>query len=58
VYDAATQRFAMMIVTYIVQHQHQVQQQVRIKVVKHNEMPKAGPKKSICHSQKLEMILK
>ena len=29
-----------------------------LKVVKHIEMPKAGPKKSICHFQKLEMILK
>ena len=28
------------------------------KVVKHIEMPKAGPKKSICHFQKPEMILK
>jgi len=29
-----------------------------LKVVKHVEMPKAAPKKSICHFQKLEMILK
>ena len=29
-----------------------------IKVVIHVEMPKAAPKKSICHFQKLEMILK
>jgi len=29
-----------------------------VKVVKHIEMPKAGPKKSVCHFQKLEMILK
>jgi len=28
------------------------------KVVKHIKMPKAGPQKSICHIQKLEMILK
>jgi len=28
------------------------------KVVIHVEMPKAAPKKSICHFQKLEMILK
>jgi len=28
------------------------------KVVKHIEMPKACPKKSMCHFQKLEMILK
>jgi len=31
---------------------------VMIKVVKHIEMSKAGPQKSICHFQKLEMILK
>jgi len=30
---------------------------LRFKVVKHIEMPKACPKKSICHFQKLEMIL-
>jgi len=29
----------------------------RFKVVKYIEMPKAAPQKSICHSQKLEMIL-
>ena len=29
-----------------------------IKVLKHIEMSEAGPKKSICHFQKLEMILK
>jgi len=29
-----------------------------IKVVIHVEIPKAAPKKSICHFQKLEMILK
>jgi len=29
-----------------------------LKVVIHVEMPKAAPKKSICHFQKLEMILK
>ena len=29
-----------------------------IKVVRHIEMPKAAPKKSFCHFQKLEMILK
>ena len=29
-----------------------------LKVGKHIEMPKAAPKKSICHFQKLEMILK
>jgi len=29
-----------------------------VKVVRHIEMPKAAPKKSICHFQKLEMILK
>ena len=29
-----------------------------VKVVIHVEMPKAAPKKSICHFQKLEMILK
>ena len=29
-----------------------------IKVLIHVEMPKAAPKKSICHFQKLEMILK
>jgi len=29
-----------------------------IKVVIHVEMPKAAQKKSICHFQKLEMILK
>ena len=29
-----------------------------LKVVIHVEMPKAVPKKSICHFQKLEMILK
>ena len=28
------------------------------KVVKHIEMPKAAPQKSMCHFQKLEMILK
>ena len=28
------------------------------KVVRHIEMPKAAPKKSICHFQKLEVILK
>jgi len=28
------------------------------KVVIHVEMPTAAPKKSICHFQKLEMILK
>jgi len=28
------------------------------KVVRHIEMPKAAPKKSICHFQKLDMILK
>ena len=32
--------------------------QINFKVVKHIEMPKAGPKKSICHFQILEMILK
>ena len=31
---------------------------VDIKVVKYIEMPKACPKKSMCHFQKLEMILK
>jgi len=31
---------------------------VVIKEVKHIEMSKAAPKKSICHFQKLEMILK
>jgi len=31
---------------------------VNIKVVKYIEMPKACPKKSMCHFQKLEMILK
>jgi len=30
----------------------------KFKVVRHIEMPKAAPKKSICHFQKLEMILK
>jgi len=30
----------------------------QIKVVKHIEMPKAAPQKSICHFHKLEMILK
>jgi len=29
-----------------------------INVVKHIEMPKAAPQQSICHFQKLEMILK
>jgi len=29
-----------------------------VKVVRHIEMPKAVPKTSICHFQKLEMILK
>jgi len=29
-----------------------------LKVVKYIEMPKACPKKSMCHFQKLEMILK
>jgi len=28
------------------------------KVVRHIEMPKAAPQKSICHFQKLEMLLK
>ena len=32
--------------------------QTEVKVVKHIEMHKAAPKKSICHFQKLEMILK
>jgi len=31
--------------------------QPRVKVGIHVEMPKAAPKKSICHFQKLEMIL-
>ena len=31
---------------------------VLLKVVIHVEMPKAAPKKSICHFQKLEMLLK
>jgi len=31
---------------------------VVVKVVIYVEMPKAAPKKSICHFQKLEMILK
>jgi len=31
---------------------------VSLKVVIHVEMPKAAPQKSICHFQKLEMILK
>jgi len=30
---------------------------VNVKVVIHVEMPKAAPKKSICHFQKLEMRL-
>jgi len=30
----------------------------RIKEVRHIKMPKAAPQKSICHFQKLEMILK
>jgi len=29
-----------------------------IKEMRHIEMPKAAPQKSICHFQKLEMILK
>ena len=33
----------------IIMHDH-------VKVVRHIEMPKAAPKKSICHFQKLEMI--
>ena len=33
-------------------------QYMLFKVVKYIEMPKACPKKSICHFQKLEMILK
>ena len=31
---------------------------IGLKVVIHVEMPKAAPKKSICHFQKLEIILK
>ena len=31
---------------------------LHFKVVKHIEMPKACPKKSICHFKKLAMILK
>ena len=42
------------------QERHNIVLQVYIalKVVKHIEMSKAGPKKSICHFQKLEMTLK
>ena len=35
-----------------------VSKHAHIKVVRHIEMPKAAPKKSICNFQKLEMILK
>ena len=31
---------------------------VYVKEMRHIEMPKAAPQKSICHFQKLEMILK
>ena len=34
------------------------QKKLKFKVVIHVEMPKAAPKKSICHFQKLELILK
>jgi len=36
----------------------QLENKGQLKVVIHVEMPKAAPKKSICHFQKLEMILK
>jgi len=39
-------------------HRLQVDVDERVKEMRHIEMPKAAPQKSICHFQKLEMILK
>jgi len=52
VYQLVTWQF-MTVLTLFIDDLH-----CMLKEVRHIEMPKAAPKKSICHFQKLDMILK